>query len=85
MDDGSRSSNDQDIGKPNLTTETRSHGENQEIQIMISTLDLTSSNSPLYFFVSAVVNGFSVLMVVVLTILGNFGIAGNSWRIGVSS
>ncbi|HEY1529054.1 MAG TPA: hypothetical protein VGH51_22745 [Candidatus Angelobacter sp.] len=78
------SSGKQDIGKPNLTTEARRHGENQEIQIMISTSDLTSSSSPLCCFVSSVVKGFSVLTIFVSTILGNFGIAGNSWGIGVS-
>jgi hypothetical protein len=93
MDDGNRfigTSGNREIEKPNLTTEAR---ETQEIQIMISTSDLTSSNSPLCSFVSSVVNGFSVLTVIVLTgfaltifvlaILGNFGIAGNSWSIGV--
>ena len=91
------------IEKPILTTETRRHGENQEIQIMISTLDLTSSNSPLCFFVSFViqglrpeqayenrffdlaVNGFSVSTSFSFHDLWQFGIAGNSWRIGVSS
>ncbi len=57
---------------------------------MISTSDLTSSNSPLCSFVSSVVKGFSVLTVFVLTVFvskafGNFGIAGNSWRIGVGA
>jgi hypothetical protein len=41
---------------------------------------LTSSYSLCISSCSAVVNGFFVL-----TIFGNFGIAGNSWRIGVSS
>jgi hypothetical protein len=80
------SSGKQDIGKPNLTTEAR---RKSGIQIMISTSDLTSSSSPLCSFVSSVVKGFSVLTVFVSTvfvstILGNFGIAGNSWGIGVS-
>lgn len=94
------SSGNRSIGKPNLTTETptppretracwgaraRRHGEKQEIEIMISTSDLTSFNSPLCAFVSSVVNGFSVLTVFVLKVFGNFGIAGNSLRIGVSS
>lgn len=57
---------------------------------MISTSDLASSVSLLCSFVSSVVKGFSVLTVFistlfVFTIFGNFGIAGNSWRIGVSS
>ena len=62
---------------------------------MISTSDLTSSNNPLRSFVSSVVKGFSVLTIFVLTvftltifaltIFGNFGIAGNSCRIGVNS
>jgi hypothetical protein len=34
-----------DDGKPNLTTETRRHGEDQEVQIMIPTFNLTSCNS----------------------------------------
>ena len=63
--------------------------------MMISTSDLTSSNSPLCSFVSSTVNGFSVSMIFILTVFalaifvltnfGNFGIAGNSWPIGVSS
>jgi hypothetical protein len=79
------SSDNRDIGKPNLSTEDTEARRNQESQIMISTLDLTSCNSPLCSFVSFVVNGFSVLTIFVLTIFGNFGIAGNSWRIGVSA
>jgi hypothetical protein len=100
------SSGNRGIVKPNLTTETRRRGENREIQMMIPTLDLTSSNSPSCSFVSfviqglrpaqahenrffdLVVRGFSVSMIFALTIFvltssGNFGIAGNSWRIGV--
>lgn len=81
------SSGARDIGKQ---VSPRRHGENQEIQIMISTSDLTPSNSPLCSFVSSVVNGFLVLTVFVLaifvfTIVGNFGIAGNSSRIGVGA
>ena len=79
------SSGNRDIGKPNLTAETRRYGENQEIQIMISTSDLTSSHSPLCSFMSSVVKGFSVSTIFVSKAFGNFGIAGNSWRIGVSS
>ncbi len=70
------------IINPNLTTETRMHGENQEIQMMISTSDLTSSDSTLCSFVSSVVNRFSVLTIFVWTILGN---AGNSCTIGVEA
>jgi hypothetical protein len=65
------SSGNRDIVKPNLTTETRRRGENREIQIVISTSDLTSSNGRLCSLVSFIVSGFSVL------------IFGNSWRIGV--
>ena len=47
---------------------------------MISSSDLTSSDRPLCSFVSFVVNGFSASMIV-----DNFGIAGNSWPIGVKA
>ena len=52
--------------------------------MMISSSGLTSSNSPLRFFVSLVVNAFLVLTIFVLTV-GNFGIAGNFGRIGVKA
>jgi len=79
------SSGNRDIGKPNIAMQTGRHGEIQELQIMISTSDLTSSNSPLCSFASSVVKGFSALTSFVLTTCGNFGIAGNAWWIGVSS
>jgi hypothetical protein len=57
----------------NLTTEARRYGEDQEIQ-MISNLDLTSSNSPLRFFMSLVVSAFSVSMIFVSTNFGNLAL-----------
>ena len=84
-----------ETGKPSLTTETptpprenracwgprtRRHGENQEMQIMISISKLTSASNPLCSSVAFVVRGFSVLTIFVLTIF-----AGDSWRIGVKA
>jgi len=57
-----RESGNRDIGKIEskiFTTETRRHGENKEIQMMIPTSDLTSSNSSLCSFVFFVVNRFT--------------------------
>jgi hypothetical protein len=78
------------LEKTNFTTEARRHGENQEIQIKISTSDLTSSDRPLCSFVSFVVNGFSASMILVLTvfaltILGNFWHCRQFWTIGVKA
>ena len=50
--------------RQNLTTETR--GESG-MQILVSTLNLTSSNCPLCSFVSSMVNGFSVSRSFILT------------------
>jgi hypothetical protein len=82
-----------DDGKPNLTTETRRHGEDQEIQKYDFKFEFDISSSPLSSFVSSAVNGFSVSTVVILTELGfdelwfcyiwRFVLPANSCRIGV--
>jgi len=74
--------------KPNLTP--REARRNQEIQMIISSSGLTSSNSPLRFFVSFVVKGFSVSMIFALTIFvltssGDFGVVGTFQSIGVKA